>query len=487
MKSFFSKIWRTEDFSKHRNYWFLAGICTVFVLLRTPSVIEPHWYGDEGIYQVVGQALNEGRILYREIWDNKPPILYIIYAIVHADLFFVKLLSLISGFLSVIFFFFLALKIFKNRKAVIVATSLYAILFGAPVLEGNIANAENFMLLPIVAAGYFVYLYRHGRKTKQVIIAGLLLSVAFMTKTVAIFDFAAFFTFLFFTVSLKGKNLIKDYSYFIISFASLFLIFCSYFFLRGVFPDFVSGVFWQNVSYVSEQYGAANPYIILFVKTFLLLIFVAILVAMRKKMTNATLFIYLWIVFGIYNAFFSDRPYTHYLLVLLPAFSLLVGHIFEKTKTRIISIIGVIIVIFFAYYHFGIYRKNILYYQNYLQFITNGKIITDYQRFFDVNTPRDYKIANFITGNMEKNEPVLLLSDSAQIYSLSKKLPIGKYIVAYHITYYPRAERETKEEIEKERPRYIIQTSQGAIFKDLLSSYELKYIMDGAKIYERKI
>ena len=63
-----------------QNALFISVVVLIFSLLRLPSVIEPYWYGDEGIYEVLAQAMNQGRGLYSGIWDNKPPLLYIIYA-----------------------------------------------------------------------------------------------------------------------------------------------------------------------------------------------------------------------------------------------------------------------------------------------------------------------------------------------------------------------------------------------------------------------
>src|SRR3989344_5715481 len=119
-----------------RSYFFLSLSLVVFSFLRLPSVIEPYWYGDEGIYQVIGNALNKGRILYSGIWDNKPPLLYYIYASLGSDQFLVRLVSLIFGVASIVVFYFLAEKLLKTRLAVYSATGIFAVFFASPVIEG---------------------------------------------------------------------------------------------------------------------------------------------------------------------------------------------------------------------------------------------------------------------------------------------------------------------------------------------------------------
>ena len=52
-------------------FWMVFGLCFLFVVLRFPSLFEPNWYGDEGIYQSIGFGLRSGRQFYTGVWDNK--------------------------------------------------------------------------------------------------------------------------------------------------------------------------------------------------------------------------------------------------------------------------------------------------------------------------------------------------------------------------------------------------------------------------------
>ena len=328
----------------------------------------------------------------------------------------------------------------------------------------------------------------YRNKIKNLIASGFFLSIAFATKTVAVFDFFAFFLFLF-LIQKEDKKLFikKTLLYFFLPFTSAVVLFSLYFLLTGAFGDFVNSVFLQNVSYVGEQNKLLFPMGMLVLKTMILVSLVGFIYLYREKIPRATLFIYIWVIFSTYNAFFSDRPYTHYLIVLLPAFSLIVGHFYEYLKTRLIDLVLLILIGYLAIIHFEIYQKNISYYTNFIDVLMNKKSIIAYQSFFDKNTPLQYDIANFIKANVRKDEQVFLWSDNAQIYALSNKLPVGKYIVAYHITFYKNAEAITKMQIDTSRPKYIIQTIDIPLRQDILTSYRLRYIMTGAKIYERKI
>jgi hypothetical protein len=470
--------------AKNKHIWFLSIIIVCFVVLRFPSLIEPNWYGDEGIYQVIGHAISEGKLLYQDVWDNKPPLLYLIYAIGQGNLFFAKLLSLIVGIFSVVAFYFLSRKLFKQNKSIYASTLLFAVLFGAPILEGNIANAENFMMLPTLVAAIFVIKYSEEKTKNSLLIAGVLLSLSLILKIVAIFDFLAFATF----ILLVNKNFIKSKSalYLTLSFISLLVISFVFFLFKSIPFEFFDSVFLKNLSYVGEENSFLFPMGILILKTLLLGFGIFFIAKYKKLFSSQLLFIYIWGLFGVYNAFFSDRPYTHYLLVLLPAFCLIFADVFARTKKITISVVSLIVIGLIGYFHFRIYTKNIDYYSNFISYMTERKSITDYQSFFDKNTPRDYSIAEFIELNVDTDESIYLWSDSAQIYALAGKTPITKYVVSYHVNFYDQNGESTKIEIIARRPDYIIQAAAGNFLDDLISSYQLKYIIDGAKIYERQ-
>ena len=488
---------------------FLGGVLSIFSILRFPSLYEPYWYGDEGIYQVIGIALRQGRILYSEIWDNKPPVLYLIYALFNGDQFYVRLLSLIIGVGSVVVFYFLAKKLFKNLHSVFVSTALFALMFALPVLEGNIANAENFMLLPIVAAFYSVITssstpIKSGSKNRFIFtfIAGLLMSFAFLIKIVAIFDMAALFVTLFSLRFLEDihltkhnihsqiKNIInglEQETVLVIGFIAPIIITILYFLFVEALPDFMRASFAQNVGYVGYGNFFLFPMGFLYLKLALLLFLLLLIIRYRKNLGEPGVLILAWLTFSVFNASFSQRPYAHYILVALPSFALFAGYILDNKKLlkKLVPLLIIIAILVLQVFRLN-FEKIVPYYENFLSFISNNKSVEAYQAFFDKNTPRDYMLADFIKSKTSDTESVYLWSDSAQIYSLSGKLPPGRYIVSYHVTFYPDATRETREAIEKKKVKYIIQTKQGSQILQFLDNYELKYKIEGVNIYERK-
>ena len=505
---------------KSRSFWSILIISFLFFLLRLPSIIEPYWYGDEGIYEVIGQAIHQGRTLYTDIWDNKPPFLYIMFSFFNGDQESVRTLSLIFGILSTIVFFFLSQKLFQKLSSTIITTLVFTFLFATPFLEGNIANAENFMLLPILISGLIIYthsslpkiqkstrqshlwtsLLRYTHKEEMMIItAGILLGIAFLFKIVAIFDLAAFLLFIIFASLREEKRRSNLKKYFLtfdsqcsmlVGFFIPLIIISFYFLINNSLTNFIEAAFFGNVEYVGLNNTFLNiPQGLLLFKLLLLSIAVVLIFFKRDTFSKRTLFILLWLSFSLFNAFFSHRPYTHYLLVLLPSISLLIGLIIEITNQKfrllLLACFFCICVIVKSNFWVGPPTETIRYYQNVILFITGNKDVQSYRSFFDKRTPRDYELASFIKKNTNGSDTIFIWGDSAQIYALANKLPIIKYTVAYHITQNKKLMEETQQTLIEVKPKYIITLAETPPLPFSVPFYTVRFNRTGATIYER--
>lgn len=484
---------------KEHMYWFLLVVLFSFFLLRFPSLFEPLWYGDEGIYQVIGSSLNQGRLLYTQTWDNKPPLLYILYALLGSDQFTVRFTSILFGMGTVIAFYGLARQAFQStesglrNKIVLITTILFAVLFGTPLLEGNIANAENFMLLPIIISGFFL-IRAQGHETNKkeykslLLFSGLLLSVAFLFKIVAIFDTGAFFLFLYFTAArrkLFEVHALKKTTPFIVGF---FVPVCAtvlYFFLAGNFLDSIRSVFFQMFGYVGYGNRLYIPQGFLLLKLVLLGSSIIYIFAKRKVLHPVSQFILLWFSFSLFNTFFAQRPYTHYLLVLLPSFLLLVGLVFVKKRYQKHFFILLFLTLIVVLSSFKTYTKTLKYYHNFLSYIANQKDLASYRNFFDGKTEKNYQVAQYVKSRLKEKDKVFLWGNSAQMYTLIGRIPPGRFVVAYHMTASKQTLAETEDVLTKARPKFVIVESVSDFIPIKLVGYSEKIQIQNTIIYER--
>ncbi len=495
MHMFFTKRFTGEVF-------FLVGVSLLFFLLRFPSLYEPYWYGDEGIYFTIGNALREGRMLYTEIWDNKPPLLYWFYFIFN-DMFSIRFMSLLSGLASVFAFFLLSREFFRRIAAQYLSTILFAVIFALPSIEGNIANAENFMLFPIITAALFFWLgikhltkkEKNSQVDKFFFASGIFLGIAFLFKTVALFDFTAFLLF-FIVITFKKRQAVLPqisvmmrtifpyFKGFVIPFFATII----FFLFHGALPAYLETIFLGNIGYVGVKNELIIPQGLLLIKLCALVLVLLLLTRMKSLISQKSLFILFWLAFSVFNAFFSHRPYIHYQLVVISSLALAFGMLVNAQSMRQRIGIGLIflscVVLFYnAFPHWNA-KKTTAYYRNFLSFVSSNKTFQEYQAFFDGNTPRDYEIADYLSLHRVPGEPLFFWGNSAQLYYLSETVPAGRFSVAYHIVT-PEAIEETRKVLRETAPRFVVILPGTQQFPFILPEYHYKLSLGEADIYEK--
>lgn len=128
----------------------------MYLLLRLPSLWEPHWYTDEAGYVTTAQTMLGGKVLYSQIWTNKPPLQIWTIAVVTrlfgtAELT-LHLLTFASGALTLAAVAYAAWRPMGPRRT-LVALGLAAVLLGGPFLDAELALPESLLIAPATWAG----------------------------------------------------------------------------------------------------------------------------------------------------------------------------------------------------------------------------------------------------------------------------------------------------------------------------------------------
>jgi len=477
----FQKVWQ-----KKRAFLFCLGL---IFLLRLPSLFEPYWYGDESIYLALGQAIKKGLLLYRDIHDNKPPLLYLLAALA-GNVFWFRTILLGWMMITLVLFAQLSQKLFpKKKNLTTIALLTFTLLSSIPLIEGNIANAEIFMI-GMAIAGFYRFLT--AQKGSDYLTAGFLFSLASLFKIPAALDFAALLVFSFLTfTSQKRKNfrlLIRQTSLLGLGFLFPFFLTAAYFAFRGALAQFLTAAFSQNIGYLSSwRTGTINSISLsaqkgLFSRGLILGGGLVFLFLKRKKLSPPALLVSVWFLFSLFAALLSERPYPHYLIQVLPAFSLLTGLIFttESKLTKNLSLfllaLPALAVIIFHFRFYPVWP----YYQNFLAYATGFKNRENYLGFFDWRVNRTYRVARFLVERNSSRDKIFIWGDEPSIYALTRLLPVGRYLVAYHIVDF-NGYQETIARLTLEPPRYLVwMTSEKRPFPELKAFLKQNYALEEA-------
>jgi hypothetical protein len=165
----------------------LVAIAIVFVLVRALPILSFPLGRDQGTYLTIGQGLLDGKQLYRDLWDNKPPGIFIAYAAI-AKLFGRVMWSAaavdILLLLVISYLLFRFTRSYVGRSGAAIAVMVYASMHGE-MMYFWIAQPETFQVA-CVLAGYLLMKPRGRWGKASCLAAGILLGCACWLKYNAI-------------------------------------------------------------------------------------------------------------------------------------------------------------------------------------------------------------------------------------------------------------------------------------------------------------
>jgi len=460
-------------------YLILAIVLFLIFLLRFPSLFEPFWYGDEGIFAAVAKNLNIGGTLYQTAWDNKPPMIYLTYALIFKTLgvsmFWLRLMTIIVVLITATLIYEIAKEILSGKRA-LVATFIFGFLTSMRLIEGNLSLTEIFMILPITFA-MFLAIYREFDLI-SLFFSGVLFAIASMYKQVGALEALALGIFLF----LASKNFwefVKKGVVLTVGFAIPFGLTVLYFAPKGLLSDYVFAAYTYYRIYLGE-----SPRYALFIN---ILKFLPIISAVcwgiykrslrsspamqdaglkkiKGEITVFQLFL-LWAAFSFLGSYFSGRTYGHYLVQATPAVSLLLASISLKPKfTRAQAIFAVfffIPLVFLTKLLFTNFLSagpinQVSYWQNFTEFLLGKKSLNAYNDYFDSNVNSIMALGDFLNANNVHGEYVYIWGDYPWLYAISDvKNPI-RYVTSFHVFGVPNGREEVIAKLEENQPVYII-------------------------------
>jgi hypothetical protein len=194
------------------RYELILLLLCLTVFLRLPSLFEPAWYGDENIYLSIGQSVASGARLYQDITDypNKPPMIYLLAAVTGSVPAF-RFILLVWQIFGTLAFFLLISRLIESKTARVLATLAYIFLTSTPVLEGNVANAEIFFIVPVMFAAWLIFTHATRPRTRKtlLLVTGLAMGFAFLFKIHVLLDIFAFSLYLVFDRFIFHRRILK--------------------------------------------------------------------------------------------------------------------------------------------------------------------------------------------------------------------------------------------------------------------------------------
>ena len=455
-----------------KHYLIFTLILFLTFLFRLPSLFEPFWYGDEGIFAAVARNLNHGGILYQTAWDNKPPMIYLTYAAIFkafgVSMFWLRLVAAIVVLSTAAVIYEITEAVIGKVRA-LAATFIFGFLVSLRIIEGNLALTEIFMILPISVAMLFAV--KRKFDFVSLFAAGLLIAISSLYKQVGALEAVALGIFLF-LYEPKIFNFVKKGFVLTLGVAIPYALVFIYFFPKGLLDDYIFAAYTYYRIYLGE-----SPQRALLINTLKFAPIFAVVgyglwkkfVSSRLRSNNNQIEIFhlflLWTAFSFLGSFFSGRTYGHYLVQAVPATSLLLASCNFRPKLRSIQIafalfffIPIIIltkILFFDFLSAGPVNQ-ISYWQNFIAFMSGKKGLDSYNNYFDGNVNSIMALSDFLSINSAAGQYVYIWGDYPWLYAIANVKNPTRYVTSFHVFGVPQGKEEVMTSLAENPSAYII-------------------------------
>lgn len=433
---------------------------------------------DEGAYTYYGKLLLEGKVPYKDFYEQKFPGIFYFYAMM-ISLFGDTVRELHRGFfylnaLNTIVIYYTARRLFKSPATGLVTASTFGFLSLTPYISGFTIQAEHGVAFFCTLGIFCCVLAMQTKKWYYYLLMGLAMGAAFMTKTSGVFIglWAGLFIIIdfFFEKERNFKDLFKRLSLYAIGGFSVILLFFFLIYVKGSFKEML---FWSidipkyYVNRMPLEQGLKTYYYTKFVLSefnyvfwaqsligFLFLFVRAIPWKLKLFILTLAMSSFATIIPGYYF-------YGHYWLQLVPGTAMLAGvtyygvlSLFKipfKDKTAFITYGYLAIFGFLAFKHFTLYRK---YY-----FSPNFEVVL--REIYGTNPFNETaQISGWLNLHLKPTDEIAVIGSEPQIYIYTNRKSPTNHIffstIVSDVPQHKQWQREYANSIEKQKPRYIV-------------------------------
>lgn len=309
----------------------LAAVLILSLLLRVPGFALP-LERDEGAYAYVAWNWLHGALPYRDAFDHKPPLVYLLYM---PPLLFgpptalaIRVWATLLLLVDVALVYAIGRRVW-GRGAGLLAALIFGVAGSAFDLQGLVLNTDQALVLPALIALWCAIRLRETQRLRFAIGAGAALAATVLVKPVGIVLLPA----LLLACERNVRSIVWVYGGAALGAAIVGMPIAGYFALRGGWNDLVFGVLTYNRLYASESQDRwlLGPLVDMFAP-FVPLLLVAIGGVALLGRSDASItpsarrsgwLIAGWCAALLVAAIGSLRAYIHYYYPILPFLALL--------------------------------------------------------------------------------------------------------------------------------------------------------------------
>ena len=428
---------------------------------------------DEGIYGYIGANLGSGLVLYRDVFDHKPPVIFFVYAVVDALGADNRLNTRIAG---AVFMALTTLLVYGLGRRVygpavgLAAAFLYTLVGHSGRIHGPHLNTEHVML-PLLLLSMLAAVEAGRRRVGWLsVLAGVTASLAILTKPVALPAVLPIFAAATISDFRGWRPACASAAWFIGGALAPVAAFGLWFLVNDALDDLYRDVFTFNTSYVGSSYTDQWKHLLAFGPIVGPLTFIALSGAFVRP-SGARGFLKVHHLFLVWVAatvlatkLASPYPAAHYFIPVMPgvailasAASLAVWRAVRKMSapTRWAATLAAAVTILAAtWWHLN---ENLDFY---FRKSVEQKIAFEFAEQGPEAFLTAEEVARYVNSITAEGEEILVWGEEGEVYFLADRKAVTRYIFAGNP--FPEREPVVRRDFEAKRPRVVVTYNERA-------------------------
>ncbi len=462
------------------NILIILILVVVGILILMQSPINPLGNkingSDSSVFIYGGNLIRNGKILYKDFFDHKGPMLYLFetigLAISNGDTVGIWILEVIFMFANLCMLYKIS-RLYSNSKYINILAAIISIIPLCSCLQcGNLS--EEFALSFIIYSLYVFSKFTITKKVRnmEIYLVGICFAIVFMLRPNMIALWIVYIptVIIDYICDKRYKELLKSIGIFILGTITVIVPTILYFIFNNAFSDFIYCFLKFNFMYTGSDGNKdgiidAILFFILNIKINIIIPCILIGSFIRRKCKKIeckeVILQILFFAITLLLISISGRKYGHYAMILIPCYIIPITWTMKyiiELKHVYVQVISVLIftIIFCVLEWESVYI-------DILQSITRTIPNLNYN-----------KVVEYIKENTDEDDNVLILENDCNLYNLTNRKYNGKYAYQYpiiNIDY--RIYEEIMEEMEKDKPKLIVYEGSYDMFNEIINvSYE---------------
>ncbi len=377
--------------------------------------------GDSSVFAYIGKEMAEGKIPYRDLFDHKGPVLYLIqylgYRITPGRFTGIWILEIVNMLVTLLVLRPVCSEASERRTVGCLALFMTFVFCGHAVYEGGNFTEEYALPWISAAAAVFFPFFRTGKYRKRdIVLLGACFSAVFLLRANMISIWLVFIPAVFIILIRQKRcsEILKCLGLFLLGCMLAFGPILLFFAVNNALEDFWNCYLVFNVVY-SDEVSLGLTGMLKLTASFLLKLWPGMLAAafsvIKRKKDPIRWLNLLYLVVSLLMAEMSGRDYPHYLISVLPAlvipfcdvFDFFIERIGAKEIDRMLqpTILGCCIL------------------------LTIGTVA--WQTVHRVKNRPEEPVERWLKENTDKNSDVLVLGNSVWVYLVSDRHTGNRY------------------------------------------------------------